>query len=138
MRLKNIFRVLFIVSLAATIVSFILNSDIYSGPMLLTAAVFLTLWLFALKTDASQEGKAVFYALISYAIVSIILSYALSIVVPIYGQQWGFEFHPDDGSFPIINDGRENCLLTTAIFLFYFSILGIQKLRLKMARPRAA
>ncbi len=136
---KILVCVLFFLSLAGSVTAFALEIDLLRFPMILLCALLMSLWLFRPKEDAGLEGKAVFYALIAYGLVSIVLSLFLYSVAPLYGMAWGFEYNPNDAGgvvFPIVNDAHENCLLTTVVFLLYFAIAGFQRLRLRLARPR--
>lgn len=134
---KRVFSILFFVSLIFTIISFVMNADMFRFPMLLTTTIIVALRIFQPANESHLEGRAAFYALISYGILSVILSYVLYVIIPIYGQQWGVEYNPDDAGgvlYPVVNDGHENCLFTTVIFLIYFSIASFMRIKSKIRK----
>lgn len=135
---RNIlFSILFFVFLFITIISFILDADMFRFPMMLMMIIIAALWLFKPKNESHMEGKASFYALITYGIISVLISYVLYIIIPIYGQQWGVEYNPNDAGgvvYPIVNDGHENCIFTSVIFLIYFGIVGFMRIKSKINR----
>jgi hypothetical protein len=123
--------VLFLVSLVGTIASFIFDSGEFMFPMLMTTEVLLSLWLLMPAREAASGEKSAFWAIIAFGSVSVLVSYAFTILVPIYGPAWGVESHPGDANgilYPMVNDGRENCLLGSILFLFYFGIAGVRRL----------
>jgi hypothetical protein len=131
---QSVFCFLFFVAAVLTAIVFVLDMDMFRFPMLLTATIFMAVWLFLPTGDASVEGKSAFYALVTYGIASILLSYTLYLMVPVYGQQWGVEYNPNDAGgvvFPIVNDTHENCVFTTVIFIFYFVTTILGRLRQK-------
>ncbi len=132
---KIVFPVLFFIFLLVTIISFILDADMFRFPMMLTTFIITALWVFSPKDNSSVEGNAAFYALIAYGIISVILSYVLYIIIPIYGEQWGVEYNPNDAGgvvYPIVNDGHENCIFTTVIYLIFFGIVSFMRIKSKI------
>lgn len=121
--------VLFTLMAVITIYFGVTGDDGFFAPMLLADLIYLALWLFK---PAKSEGKSAYYAIIATGIFNILLSAALSILVPLYGVQWGAEMHLDDQNgilFPVVNDGLENCYFFSILFIFYFVISIYQRLR---------
>jgi hypothetical protein len=128
---------LFLVSLVGTIASFVFDSEEFMFPMLMTTEVVLSLWLFMPAREAASGEKSAFWAIIAFGSVSVLVSYAFTILVPVFGPAWGVESHPEDANgilYPMVNDGRENCLLGSILFLFYFGIAGTRRL-IRKAMP---
>ncbi len=132
MKSKLLFPILTAASAAATVAAFALDSEFFMLPLVMVTEIIIALWLFRPGKESSPEGKAAFAAIIAFGAVSVLMSFALSLLVPVYGQAWGLEVHPEDLGgviHPAVNDGRENCALGSIVYLIYFGINGWQRLR---------
>lgn len=107
-------------------------------PLFMLSLASLAVWLFRPSADSSAEGRAAFAAIVAFGLFSVGLSYALSAIVPPNAAAWGVDAHPEDAGgvlYPIVNDGRENCLLGSVVFVFYFAFTSFGRAR---SRRRAA
>jgi hypothetical protein len=127
---KVVYPFVFAALITGTIVSFAVDDAVLMFPMFMTCEIWLALWLFGLGPASSRQGKAAYYSIIAFGVVSVLLSYAFSILIPMYGEAWGVDSHPNDAQgilYPIVNDFQENCALGSIVFLFYFGISLVQR-----------
>ncbi|MBU0647069.1 hypothetical protein KKC67_00640 [Patescibacteria group bacterium] len=113
------YLILGIVLFLTTIVSLAIKSEAIFAPILTMDFVFLLMWKFKPDRQLYSE-KAAYLAIITFGLFSALASAMLSILIPIYADQWNIEKHLDDiVLYPIVNDGRENCYIANLLFIFY-------------------
>ena len=108
-----------VVLLLATVILLVIGNEAILAPTIMIDFVFILMWKF--KPDGqSLSEKAAYQAIITFGLFSALASIVLSILIPIYADQWNIEKHVGDAAlYPIVNDGRENCYIASLLFIFY-------------------
>lgn len=120
---KNLIRAIGIVLAITTIISLAMGNEAVFAPMLMADFVFILIWKFSPREQSSGE-KAAHWAIVSFGLFSALLSAVLSIIIPVFADQWHIEKHLDDAVlYPIVNDGRENCYIMLLFFIVYIGFL---------------
>lgn len=135
--MKNLVPFLLFLALASlTVAAFVADADVHMFPLFMLSITALAVWQFRPSADSSAEGRAAFAAIVAFGLFSVGLSYALTAIIPPNAAAWGVEAHPEDAGgvlYPIVNDGRENCLLGSVVFFFYFAFASFGRRRRRAA-----